>query len=64
MEPDLRSLPTLHDADLLFEGCRRAQGRRQFFAETGKRGAESLRRIDNVGGVRFRWNWLVGTGSE
>ena len=32
MEPDLRSLPTLHDADLLFEGCLREQGRRNFFA--------------------------------
>ena len=24
----------------------------------------SLRRIDNVGGVQFRWNWLVGTSSQ
>ena len=32
MEPDLRSLLTLHDAALLFEGCRRAQGRRKIFA--------------------------------
>ena len=32
MEPDLRSLPTHHDAALLFDGCRRTQGRRKIFA--------------------------------
>ena len=32
MEADLRSLPTRHDAALLFEGCRRAQGCRKIFA--------------------------------
>lgn len=25
---------------------------------------ESLRRIDNIGGVQFRWQWSGGTGSE
>ena len=34
------------------------------FPCAGREMSESLRRIDNAGGVLFRWNWSVGTGSE
>ena len=60
-EPDFGSLPPLNDAALLFElqSSARAQGRRRESAainvprrkissKPGKRGAESLRIIDNV----------------
>ena len=41
----------------------------QNFRKTGKPRAgremrESLRRIDDVRGVQFQWNWSAGTGSE
>ena len=69
MEADFGWLPPLRDAAAsLFEGLsRRVREGRKILRkpENLVQGNEgSLRRVANVGGVRFRRNRLVGTGSQ